>query len=98
MARRSRKRSRRQLGLSPRDHATEAKRWLKSMVKLVQAADRVPNRCEAVEFYSSAIAKGTVASVQARQALDEKIERAADKFVRKVKQAQWTAIQQCRRR
>jgi len=99
MAKRKSKRSRRHgFGLTPIEHAEEAKKWFASASKIVSTADRVAkrNQCGAIEHYTDAIAEGTVASVQARQAMETKTESAADALVRRATRSQRTAVRFCR--
>lgn len=95
-----RSRSRRQFGLAPQEHATNARNWMRSADSIMLTVDRVLTRdpCRAIEHYTDAISEATVAEVQFHQAGDDKSADFASKFRSKATRRQREAVKLCRLR
>jgi hypothetical protein len=94
---RSRKRSRRNLGLVASEHAAEGMNWYSSARKIVTQADATMQRdpCRAIEHYTDAIAEGTVAEVQFVQAGDENNSEMTARFLHSATMSQRKAVRLC---
>jgi rubrerythrin len=92
------KRVRKNLGLSPTEHAAEGMDWMKSARGIMHTAETTRDPCRAVEHYTDMAVESTVAEVQFVQAGDTDNSETAARLRNRAIMGQRKAVKACRAR